>query len=370
MTIFSRSSNILAATALLTFVSLAGCKHTQQGAAGGFQMPPGGMPVKTLTLAARPLPLGDTYVATIKSRRSATINPQVDGNLVSIAVHSGEHVSQGQVLMEIDPFKQRATLESASATQQQKLAVYQYNQTEVERQRKLFESGITSRDAYDQALQSFQNAKADYESSKASANTQQRELGYYTIRAPFAGVIGDVPVHIGDYVSATTVLTTDDASTDLEAYIYIPTTKAAELRPGLPVNILGPDGKTIETTKVDFLSPQVDNTLQSILVKAPVHASTADKLRNQQLVNAQVVWSHKPILTVPVLAVTALGGDNFVFIAKPVGPGKYIAHEVPVQLGDTVGNVYAVNGGLQAGEKLIVSGTQILQDGMPVHPLG
>jgi multidrug efflux pump subunit AcrA (membrane-fusion protein) len=179
VTISSRNSNILAATAVLALLSLAGCKHPQS-AAGAFQMPPGGLPVKTDTLAEQPLPLGDTYVATIKSRRSATINPQVDGNLVSIAVHSGEHVAQGQVLMEIDPFKQRATLDSAAATQQQKQAVYNYNQTEVERQRKLFESGITSRDAYDQALQSFQNAKADYDSSKATTVTQKRELGYYT----------------------------------------------------------------------------------------------------------------------------------------------------------------------------------------------
>jgi RND family efflux transporter MFP subunit len=370
VTITSRSSNILAATAALMLLTLAGCKHPQQSAAGAFQMPPGGMPVKTDTLAAQPVPLGDTYVATIKSRRSATINPQVDGNLISIAVHSGEHVAQGQVLMEVDPFKQRATLDSAAATQQQKQAVYQYNQTEVERQRKLFESGITSRDAYDQALQSFQNSKADFDSSKATTVSQKRELGYYTIRAPFAGVIGDVPVHIGDYVSASTVLTTDDASTDLEAYIYIPTTRASDLHMGLPVNILGADGKTVESTKVDFLSPQVDDNLQSILIKAPVHDSTAELLRNQQLVNAQVIWSTKPTLTVPVLAVTALGGENFVFIAKPAGSGKYVAREVPVQLGDTVGNVYAVKSGLQPGDKLIVSGTQILQDGMPVHPLG
>ncbi len=370
MTISSRSSNVLAASAVLTLVALAGCKHPQQNAGAAFQMPPGGMPVQTETLAAQPLPLGDTYVATIKSRRSATINPQVDGNLVSIAVHSGEHVAEGQVLMEIDPFKQRATLESAAATQQQKLATYEYNQTEVERQRKLFEAGITSRDAYDQALQNFRNAKADYESSQATTVTQKRELGYYTIRAPFAGVIGDVPVHVGDYVSSSTVLTTDDASTDLEAYIYVPTTRSSDLHMGLPVNILGPDGKTVESTKVDFISPQVDDNLQSILIKAPVHEATRDLLRNQQLVNAQVIWSTKPSLTVPVLAVTALGGENFVYIAQPAGPGKYTAHEVPVELGDTVGNVYAVKSGLEPGQKLIVSGTQILQDGMPVHPLG
>lgn len=358
--------------ALLLLSPLAACNGKKDAAAagGGFAMPPGGMPVQTKTVAASSVPQGDTYISTIKSRRSASINPQVDGNLTSIDVHSGQHVTRGQVLMEIDPNKQQATVESAAATEQQKLAVYQYNQSEVERQRKLFQAGITSRDAYDQAQQSFRNSKADYESAVAATATQRRQLGYYRLVAPFDGIVGDIPAHIGDYVSPTTLLTTVDANTDLEAYIYVPTERAGDLRMGLPVDILDSDGKSIETTHVDFLSPQVDNGLQGILIKAPVKSSTVDRLRNQQLVKARVIWTDKPMPTVPVLAVTRLGGQSFVYVAQPAGPGKFVAHEKPVQLGDTVGNDYAVKSGLEPGEKLIVSGLQILQEGFPVHPLG
>jgi multidrug efflux pump subunit AcrA (membrane-fusion protein) len=110
------------------------------------QAAPQAMPVQTATVAAAPVPQYDEYVSTIKSRRSATIQPQVDGNLTKIYVHSGDHVHSGQVLMEIDPAKQEATVASTKATEQQKLAVFQYNQIEVERQRKLFEQGVTSRD--------------------------------------------------------------------------------------------------------------------------------------------------------------------------------------------------------------------------------
>ncbi len=360
--------SLAAASLLLALAPLSACKA--KPAEAGFALPPGGLPVQTQVVTTSAVPVSDTYVSTIKSRRSATINPQVDGNLTAIEVHSGEHVAQGQLMMEIDPIKQRATLESAQATEQQKLAVYQYNQTEVERQRKLFEAGITSRDAYDQAQQAFRNSKADYESSAATTATQRRELGYYRIVAPFAGVVGDVPVHVGDYVSSTTLLTTVDANTDLEAYIYVPTERAGDLRLGLPVSILGPDGEVLEKTRVDFLSPQVDNGLQGILLKAPVQSTTADRLRNAQLVKAQVTWSDKPMATVPVLAVTRLGGQSFVYIAKDAGGGHYIAHQLPVQLGDTVGNTYAVQSGLAPGERVILSGLQILQEGFPVHPLG
>ncbi len=358
------------ALALSLLGPLAACRPKPAAAGGGFALPPGGLPVQTETVAATAVPLGDTYVSTIKSRRAATINPQVDGNLTAIAVHSGQHVTKGQLLMEIDPNKQRATVESAAATEQQKLSVYQYNQSEVERQRKLFEAGITSRDAYDQAQQSFRNSKADYESAVATTATQRRELGYYRIVAPFDGVIGDVPVHIGDYVSPTTVLTTVDANTDLEAYIYVPAERASELKLGLPVEVLDNDGKPVETTRIDFLSPEVDNGLQGILVKAPVQSSTLDRLRNQQLIKARVIWSDKPMPTVPVLAVTRLGGQSFVYVAQPGGGGKFVAHQKPVQLGDTVGNAYAVESGLAPGERVILSGLAFLSEGMPVQPLG
>lgn len=368
MTVLPRTSVSAFAAALVCF-SLAACQAKPPAAAGS-QMPAGGLPVQTLTLTDTAVPVSDTYVATIKSRRSATLNPQVDGNLTAIAVHSGEHVAKGQLLMEIDPTKQKATVASTAATEHQKLAVFEYNQGEVERQRKLFEAGITSRDAYDQAQQAFQNAKADYESSVASTSTQNQQLGYYRILAPFDGMVGDVPVHVGDYVSATTLLTTVDGSNDLEAYVYVPTERAGDLHMGLPVSILNVDGTAIETSKVDFLSPQVDNGLQGILLKAPVHSSTADRLRNDQLVKARVVWSQKQMATVPVLAVTRLGGESFVYIAQPEGPGKYVAHQLPVQLGDTVGNAYAVESGLQPGQKVILSGLQMLAEGMPVRPIG
>jgi RND family efflux transporter MFP subunit len=296
------------------------------------------------------------------------MQPQVDGNLVKIFVKSGDVVKAGQVLMRIDPLKQVATVQSQQGTQAQKKAVYEYNQIEVERQRKLFEAGVVSRDTYDQADQAYKNAKGDYEANAALTNTQQQQLGYYDIRAPFNGIVGDIPVHLGDYVSPTTVLTTVDENADLEAYIYIPTERAADVRSGLPVEILDTAGKVLAKSKISFLSPQVDNGLQSILAKAEI-PRTPDLLRNQQLVKARITWSTSPAPVIPVLAVSLIGGQSFVFVATPKGNG-YIAHQVPVTLGETVDNNYPVLGGLKPGDKVILSGLQFLQEGAPVKPLG
>jgi RND family efflux transporter MFP subunit len=342
---------------------IAGCKDAPPP-----PPPPQAMPVQVAPVTLSPVPSSDTYVATIKSRRSATMQPQVDGNLVKIFVKSGDLVKAGQVLMRIDPLKQMATVQSQQGTQAQKKALYDYTEIQVERQRKLYESGVVSRDAYDQATQAYQNAKADLDANTALSDTQRQQLAYYDIRAPFNGVVGDIPVHLGDYVSQTTLLTTVDENADLEAYIYVPTERASLVRRGLPVEIVDSSGKTLVKSRISFLSPQVDNGLQSILAKAEI-PRTADLLRNQQLVRARVIWSTAPAPVVPVLAVSLVGGQTFVFLASPKGDG-YIAHQVPVMLGETVGNTYPVISGLKPGDKVITSGLQFLQEGAPVKPLG
>ena len=325
------------------------------------------LPVQTATVSLQPVPQSSEYVATVKSRRSATLQPQVDGRLTQIKVRSGDHVRAGQVLMAVDPLHQQASVDALQATERQKKALYDYNVSQFDRQKKLFDAGIISRDLYQQAEQAFGNSKADYEAAVSSRKAAEEQLAYYTIRAPFDGLVGDIPVHVGDYVSAQTILTTVDENKDLEAYIYVPTERVAQLKMGLEVDLSDMNGKLLEKTKIDFLSPQVDNSLQGILAKAPVHA-TPEMLRNAQLVKARVVWSTAPMAVVPVLAVMRLGGQTFVFVARQQD-GHIIAAQTPVTLGDTVGNSYSVSAGLNSGDQVITSSTQFLVNGMPVMPL-
>lgn len=360
-------------SAFFLCLAVAGCQKDQpkapQGGGAGMQA----MPVKTVAVSLEPVAQSSEYMATVKSRRSATILPQVAGMLTSITVHSGEHVKAGQVLMTIDPRQQQATVASQAATERQKKATYDFDNVQLERQKKLFAAGVSSKEALDQAQQAFDNAKADYEASRGTREMQEQTLGYYTIRAPFDGVVGDIPVHVGDYVAPTmganaTGLTTVDQGGDLEAYIYIPTERAGEVHPGLAVELYDTGGKLLEKSKIDFVSPQVDPTLQGILAKASVHR-TAEIMRNAQLIKAKVIWQTKPMPVIPVLAVTRRGVQSFVYVAKPAGEGKFVADQLPVTLGDSINNSYSITSGLKAGDQVIVSSTQFLVNGMPVTPL-
>jgi len=353
----------IASIAFLTFTAFvsSGCTRTE-AKPGASQA----TPVKVQTISLSPVPRQDEYVATVKSRRSASIQPQVDGSLTRILVKSGDHVRAGQVLMTIDPLKQQATVDQQRSTEAQKKAIFEYYQLELERQRGLYQGGVTSKQNYDYAVQALDNSKADWESAQSARVTQERQLAYYNLTAPFGGIVGDIPVHVGDYVSPQTLLTTVDENAELEAYIYIPTERASEIRMGLPVQIVTSAGELIEKSRVDFISQQVDNALQGVLVKAPIHAPL-DRFRNAQLVKARVVWSTAPAPTVPVLAITRIGGQPFVYVVASSEKGT-VARQRAVVLGDTLGNDYAVSDGLKPGDKVIVSGTQFLIDGAPIQP--
>lgn len=351
------------ATASATALALAltACKHEAPAAP-----PAQAMPVAVQQTALTGVPVSETYVSTIKSRRTSTMQPQVDGNITRIYVTSGQAVKAGQVLMQIDPLKQVAAVQTQQGLEQQQKALYDYNKVDVERQRQLFEAGVISKQAYEIATQSVQNAKGAYQSAAAGTGTQKQQLAYYQIRAPFAGIVGDIPVHQGDYVSPTTLLTTVDENQELEAYIYLPTERATDIHTGLAVDLLDTAGNVLTHSTINFVSPQVDNGLQSILAKAPVPASS--KLRNLQIVNARVTWTTTQAATVPVLAVTRVGGQSFVYVALPKD-GGFVAHLQSVNLAEAIGNNYPVLSGLHPGDKVILSGIQMLGEGAPVKPL-
>ncbi len=136
----------------------------------------------------------------------------------------------------------------------------------------------------------------------------------------------------------------------------------------LPVQILDSNGKVVADSRVSFISPQVDNTTQTVLVKARI-SSGNDVLRQSQFIRARVIWGTHQNPEVPILATSRLAGQYFAFVAEPQKSGGFVAKQRPLTIGETVGNNYEVKEGIKPGDKVIVSGTQFLLDGMPVVPM-
>src|ERR1700682_6210231 len=358
------SQSLLLVALAASGTTLACSSHSAQNApAGGAQA----MPVKVQE--ARATPLNDTteYVATLKSRDSAVIMPQVDGQVTKIYVHSGDRVGAGTPLMEIDPLKQQATVKSQQSSRAAQEANLSWAKQQYERARGLYSAGVISRQDMDQAKTALDAAQAQVESLEAQVREQEVQLHYYKVAAPANGIVGDVPVHVGDRVTNSTVLTTVDKPGSLEVYVYVPIEHSSQLKMNLPVQVLDSEGKVLANTKVSFISPQVDNTTQTVLVKARIPNSD-DLLRQSQFIRARVVWGTHQNPQVPILAVSRLAGQYFAFVAEPQNGGSYLARQKPLKIGQTVGNDYEVQEGIKPGDKVIVSGTQFLMDGAPVIP--
>jgi RND family efflux transporter MFP subunit len=322
------------------------------------------MPVKVQTVQDQSVGDASEYVATIKSRNSATIMSDVEGWIFDIHVHSGQVVKKGETLMEIGPRRQRAAVSNFDSQKASKEAALTWAKSQLDRTRALAANGVVSRQDLEQAQSNYDGAVADVKALDAQIDSSKVQLKYYSVFAPTDGIVGDVPVHVGDRVTNTTPLTTIDERTGLEVYISVPSEHAADIKIGSPVEVLNGDGKVLLKTNVYFISPQVESGTQSILVKAPADKA-ADVLRNLQLVRARIVWSTHSGLTIPVIAVTRISGQFFAFIATQDN-GKTVVHQRPLQLGEIVGNDYTVLSGLNQGEQVVVAGGQNLADGMPV----
>jgi RND family efflux transporter MFP subunit len=344
-------------------LAVGGCGKTAAGdpAAAGA---PQAMPVQVQVARSVKIPDATEYLSILKSRHSATINPQVEGYITKIFVQSGDRVAAGTPLLQIDPLKQQATVSSQEAARRAQEANLRYAAVQLERERKLFEAGVIAKQELDNAQTNYDAALAQLKSLEEQVNQQQVELHYYTVKSPMDGIVGDVPVRTGDRVVVATVLTTVDEPGALEAYIYVPADRARDLRLGVPVHLIDAAGHAIGDTRITFVSPQVDTETQTVLAKAAV-PNPEGKLRVAQQVRTQVVWGTHQGTVIPVLAVTRINGKFFAFLA--VSEGKsVVARQKAVNLGDTVGNDYAVLDGIKPGDHIIVSGLQFLQDGMPV----
>jgi RND family efflux transporter MFP subunit len=354
---------ILPGALLALILAVAGCGNSKNAKAAA----PQAMPVKVETAKAQKVDDTTDYVATLKSRDSAVVMPQVEGIITQIFVHSGERVAAGTPMMQIDPEKQQATVKSQESATAAQIAQLKWAQQNYDRVNGLASAGVVSKQELDQARATLDAAEAQRHSLDAQVNEQTVQLRYYKVVAPRAGIVGDVPVRVGDRVLTTTLLTTVDRPGSLEAYIYVPVEKSSQLKMNLPVQIVDGSGNLLASSRVTFISPQVDTTTQTILAKATI-ANSNDSLRNAQFIRARVVWGSEQKPVVPILAVSRIGGVYFAFVAEADQKGGYVVHQKPLQIGQIVGNNYVVLDGVKPGDKVVISGTQFLIDGVPVVP--
>ena len=384
-------------------------------------------------------PIADSsdYAANLDSRQSVTLQPRVSGQIAAIYVKAGDRVEAGTPIIQIDAAQQRAqvagrdaavesaatditaaqaevasareTLRSLQARRVANLSDVQLNQSEYQRYQDLFTQGASSKQVLDQRLNALQTARANLSQTEAAIQAQQSiisrsqatvaknqralqqaqanvtegqaELQYYTIKAPFSGVVGNIPVKVGDFVDNTSPMLRITQNEQLEVQMQIPLERSSALRLGLPVQLVDEKGKALQTGKLSFIAPDVDASTQSVQAKA-VFNNSSGALRTAQFARVRVIWATSPGVLVPVNAIVPLAGKNFVFVGTPfkasgckaasagegappptnVDPNQLVIAQKQVQLGKIIGNDREVLDGLSASDRIATSGLLSLQN--------
>lgn len=209
-------------------------------------------------------------------------------------------------------------------------------------------------------------AEADVAEAVAAVRSYEVQLQETLVLAPFAGMIGDIPVKAGDFLSKGDAITTLTENQVLDLHLPIPLERESQLKMGLPVQMQDAQSNPLGTGRISFISPTVNNESQTILAKATFD-NTTGQLRNGQFVKANVVWEQRSQrVKVPMTAVIFQGEKRFVFIAEQGEDGK-VAQRVPIELGLIQGDYGEVISGVTPGQLLITSGLQRLSDGVAIQ---
>jgi len=377
-----------------------------------------GVKVKVSPVQTGTIEQSSEYVARLESRRSVNLLPQIQGRISKIMVRLGDQVRAGTPLIQVDPDEQQAAVNSLSAAAQaaraavanakaelssleaqrlENLSNVEYNQKEYERYSRLADQGAVARSVADRYTNQIKSARASLaainkrieaqkaavvqaekslQQAEANVREQKVQLGYYTINAPFAGTVGDIPVKVGDFVNTSTQLTTVTENRPLQVNISVPIELGPQLRKGMLVQLLDGQGRSLGTSRVFFIAPNTATNTQSILVKS-LFDNAKGQLRADQYVRARLILNQRLGVLVPTTAVTRLGGETFVYVVQPAPPQpeksqpgqtQLVARQIPVKLGEIQGNNYQVLEGLKPGEKIVVSGLLNLKDGAPIIP--
>lgn len=393
---------------ILAILALAGLGAFGCSRGGGHPPPPNpGVPVKVQPVIAGEVAVSSEYVATVRSRDSAVIVAQVSAYVSRIMVHSGDHVRAGTPLLQLDPSRQTATsagavaaaagaraelgravslLRQVQAARDAKVSAFRLAEMEHARTARLLADSAVSQSSFDQSRNALDSARADRDAAEAQIVAQQAqiaaaeknveqalaasasqnaELSYYKVTAPLDGVVGDIPVRVGDLVTPATRLTSVERNNVLEAYVAIPAERGPGLHEGQAVELYDSADKKIATTQIFFVSPAVSEDSQTVLVKCRLEGAIPPEIKASQLYRARVIWSSKPGVRVPMTAITRVNGQPFAF-AVDDGPHPAV-HQRALTLGAIEENLVVVEKGLNPGERVVVAGVQKLKDGVPVQ---
>jgi membrane fusion protein (multidrug efflux system) len=355
-------------------ISLFSCSPKPQTAQAP---PPPALPVATITSGSQTT--YQEYPASIEGTVNVEVRPQISGALDKVFVDEGAFVNAGQPIFKINEQPYRAALNNALASLHAAEAALGNAQIEVDKLTPLVANKVVSDYQLKTAKASYQVAKANIESAKANVSTAQINLGYTLIKAPVSGYIGRLLKKQGSLVSPQDVQALTQLSDVHDVHVYFSLGEKdfvsfKEQYPGetlkdklkhLPsVALLLADGSEYaKQGKIDVIDGQFDKTTGAITVRASF-SNPNGLLRSGNTGKVRLSLQHTDALIVPESATIEMQDKVFVFALADSNKVK----KVPISIVGKSGTNYLVNDGVKAGDQIVLSGIDHLQEGTVIAP--
>ena len=369
-------SEILYAAALAAAIVLGGCKGDQASTA---PPPP---KVSVVTVHPSSVPVTTDLPGRTSAYLVAQVRARVDGIVLKRAFEEGSDVTANQVLYQIDPAPYRAALDSAQAQLARAKANVEATAAQAQRDSVLVEANAVSKQMYVNAVAAQRQAEADVAAGEAAVETAGINLGYTSVIAPITGRIGTSLVTQGAYVqaSAATLMSTIQQIDPIYVDLNQTSVEGLDLRRQVATGRLkvnGPDQAKVRllledgseyplTGTLEFTDITVDLGTGSVTVRA-LFPNPHHVLLPGMFVRARIdLGSDDRAMLVPQDGVTHdRTGKATVLVVGP--DNKAVTQTVAATR--TVGSNWVVESGLKDGDRVIVSGLQMVQPGMVVQPM-
>lgn len=371
-----KSSLLSTPLVCLSLLALSACGGSKENG------PPKMPPPKVGVVAVQPQnsPLTRDLVGRLSAYRSSDVRARVAGVLIKRDYTEGADVKQGQLLFEIDPAPLKAALNAAQASLAQAQATYTNNEIAARRMHELAPKGYVSKSDVDNADAAERTAAAAVQAARANVETARINLGYASVTAPIAGRADQQQVTEGALVGSgtDTLLTTISQIDPLYVNFTMSVDALEQMRQAqhngkvtlagedkASVRITLPDGSAYDNPgSVDFSAATVNPATGSVNLRAIVPNPKHTLLPGMYVtLKAELGQQHKVFL-VPQQAVQR---DTVGAYVLTVGPDDKVARR-DITSGDMVGGDWVVTQGLQAGEKVVVSGIQNAKVGEAASP--
>ena len=319
--------------------------------------------VSTVVASERPVPEFLTLTGSLLADKESDIAADANGKVLSTKVERGQSVKQGELLATLDA--SAAALNARAALAQEQFAKTQAEQakTECDRSKQLFDSGAISKAEFDRSVSQCAGSQWSVAAAAAQHGSAAKMVGDSAIRAPFAGVVGERYVSVGQYVQPSTRVVSLYAIDPLRLELSVPESNVALIRPDLHVDFkVSAYGQQGFTGKVRFISPNVRQESRDLVVEAVV-PNADGKLRPGMFATVRLKVGEKPGIVVPL--------DT---VRKDLDPPRaYVVvaghlEERVLQLGEELeGGLVAIGSGVKVGDAVVQNPPKTLHDGQRVE---